>query len=347
MADPTEAQILRALATLADPDGGGDIVASGRVGGLSLRGGKVAFTLAATPETAPALEQLRAAAEAAVRAVPGIVAVTAVLTAERAAPAEPAAPPRLLGQIGAVIAVASGKGGVGKSTTAVNLALSFRAMGLATGLLDADLFGPSLPLMLGIEGQPEEAAALQPVYRHGLACMSLGFLVPPDAPVVWRGPMVAGAVEQLMRDVAWGPLDVLVVDLPPGTGDTQLTLAQRARLAGAVIVSTPQDLALIDAAKALVMFRKVEVPVLGIVENMSSYVCPNCGHEAHLFGHGGARAEAERLGVPFLGEVPLDIAIRQGGDEGNPIVLAQPDGPHARAYRAIAEKVWAEVAPKA
>jgi len=341
MADPTEAQILRALATLDDPDGGGDIVARGRVAGLSLRAGRVTFALAATPDTAAALEDLRARAEAVVRAIPGIASVTATLTAER--PAPEAAPPRLLNQIRAVIAVASGKGGVGKSTTAVNLALSFAAMGLSTGLLDADLFGPSLPRMLGIEGQPPEAATLQPVACHGLACMSIGFLVPPDAPVVWRGPMVAGAIEQLMRDVAWGPLDVMVIDLPPGTGDTQLTLSQRAALAGAVIVSTPQDIALIDAAKGLAMFRKVGVPVLGIIENMSTYVCPNCGHEAHLFGHGGARAEAERLGVPFLGELPLDIAIRVGGDEGRPIVLTDPAGPHAQAYRAIAERLWQAV----
>jgi ATP-binding protein involved in chromosome partitioning len=244
------------------------------------------------------------------------------------------------------VAVASGKGGVGKSTTAVNLALALKGMGLSVGMFDADIFGPSQPRLLGVSGaQPtsNDGQSMDPVEAYGLKVMSIGFLVPEDTPVVWRGPMVMGALEQMMRQVQWGELDILIVDMPPGTGDTQLTMTQRVPLTGAVIVSTPQDIALLDARKGLNMFRQVNVPVLGIIENMSYYRCPSCGHEAHIFGHGGAKFEAVRLSTDFLGELPLDIDIRTTSDEGRPIVASQPTSPHAQAYRDIAEKLWDKV----
>jgi ATP-binding protein involved in chromosome partitioning len=300
------------------------------------------------------MEPVRAAAEAAARAVPGVISATVVLTAHRAeaataarpaAPRGPAGPgPMLLSDVRAIIAVASGKGGVGKSTTAVNLAVALAADGLKVGLLDADIYGPSLPQMLGTRERPRsEGQRITPLSRWGLKAMSIGFLVEEETPMIWRGPMVMGALEQMLRDVAWGELDVLVVDMPPGTGDAQLTMSQRVPLAGAVIVSTPQDIALLDARKGLNMFRKVDVPVLGVIENMSYHVCSNCGHVEHIFSHGGARAEAERMGTDFLGELPLHIAIRETSDGGRPIVVSAPDSEHAKAYRAIADKVWAKL----
>jgi ATP-binding protein involved in chromosome partitioning len=283
-----------------------------------------------------------------------------VLTAQKADPN--AAPPRQAGTgpaggpnaaggkmlvpgVKAIVAVASGKGGVGKSTTATNLALALAVQGLKVGMMDADIYGPSQPRMMGISGRPNspDGKTLTPMTNFGVKCMSMGFLVPEDTPMIWRGPMVMGALEQMLRDVAWGELDILVVDMPPGTGDAQLTMSQRVPLAGAVIVSTPQDIALLDARKGLNMFRKVDVPVLGIIENMSFHICSNCGHREEIFGHGGARREAEKLGVEFLGEVPLHIAIRETSDAGTPIVMSQPDGEHAKAYRAIAAKIWAKV----
>jgi ATP-binding protein involved in chromosome partitioning len=247
--------------------------------------------------------------------------------------------------MGAVVAVASGKGGVGKSTTAVNIALALSQAGRRTGILDADIYGPSLPMMLGISEKPDspDGKRLSPIERFGLKCMSIGFMVPADTPMIWRGPMVMGALEQMMGDVDWGELDILIVDMPPGTGDAQLTMAQRVALAGAIIVSTPQDLALLDARRGLNMFRRVEVPVLGIVENMSYFLCPHCGERSDIFTHGGARRAAAQMQVDFLGEIPLDMAIREGSDAGRPIVAADPDSPHAAAYRAIAEKIWAKV----
>jgi len=243
------------------------------------------------------------------------------------------------------VAVASGKGGVGKSTTAVNLALALKGLGLAVGLLDADIYGPSQPRMLGISGRPSspDGKTLSPMENYGIKCMSMGFLVPEDTPTIWRGPMVMGALQQMLRDVAWGELDVLVVDLPPGTGDAQLTMSQQVPLTGAVIVSTPQDIALLDARKGLNMFRRVDVPVFGIIENMSYFICPHCQGRSDIFSHGGARAEAEKLGVDFLGEIPLDMAIRETSDGGRPIVVSQPDSPHSQVYRAIAAKVWEKV----
>jgi len=358
------AAVRAALARVRDPATGRDIVAAGMLGGVSAREGSVQVELAVPRESAGQHEPLRAAAEEAARAVPGVLSATAVLTAHRggeagaaAAPApgaapgpgprgERAAPAMLLQDVGAVIAVASGKGGVGKSTTAVNLAVALAARGLRVGLLDADVYGPSLPTMLGAGlgagARPRaEGGRLHPVEAWGLKAMSIGFLVDQETPMVWRGPMVMGALEQMMSQVEWGPLDVMVVDMPPGTGDTQLTMSQRVALRGAVIVSTPQDVALIDARRGIRMFEKVSVPVLGLIENMSTFHCPNCGHESHPFGHGGARAEAGRLGVEFLGELPLTLSIREHADAGRPVVLAAPDSPEAAAYRAIAERVWA------
>jgi ATP-binding protein involved in chromosome partitioning len=299
-----------------------------------------------------------------VLALPGVTSVTAVLTAERAAggaprpaagPAPRSQPPQGhdsrggLPGIGAIVAVASGKGGVGKSTTSVNVALALARLGQRVGLLDADIYGPSQPRMLGITGKPRspDGKKLLPMENYGVRVMSMGFLVDEDAPMIWRGPMVQSALQQMLGDVAWGELDVLVVDLPPGTGDAQLTMAQRVPLAGAVIVSTPQDIALLDARKALNMFRKVDVPVFGIVENMSYFVCPSCGHRSEIFSHGGARATAERYGVDFLGEIPLDLAIREDTDAGRPPVVSQPDGPQAAAYLTVARKVIEKLAPAA
>jgi len=367
MAGLSENAVMEALGQVHDPDRGKDIVALGMIQGLVIRDGNVGFSIEVDPARGLGFEPVRKAAEGAVLAIKGVVSVTAVLTAERApgspaggAAAQPGPPPgpppgpgaqatpqprkALAPGVKSIIAVASGKGGVGKSTTAVNLALALHAAGHSVGLLDADVYGPSMPRMLGIEGQPTvHNEILSPMTGHGIKAMSMGFLVDEETPMIWRGPMVMGALEQMLRDVDWGELDVMVVDMPPGTGDAQLTMAQRVPLAGAVIVSTPQDIALLDARKGLNMFRKVDVPVLGIIENMSMYVCPKCGHEAHIFGHGGARKEAERLGIDFLGEIPLDIEIRETSDGGRPIVTSNPDSPHAKAYRSIAEQIWAKL----
>ena len=327
------------------------------VSGVIIKNGNVGFTIEVDPERGPQLEPLRKAAEQAVSAISGVLSVTAVLTAQRDAAPNAGGPPPgagasgqasgkpLLPDVKAIVAVASGKGGVGKSTTAANIALALHAGGRQVGILDADIYGPSLPTMLGIHGRPmsPDGEVLIPMERHGVKAMSIGFMVAPDTPMIWRGPMVMGALEQMMRDVQWGALDVLIVDMPPGTGDAQLTMAQRVPLAGAVIVSTPQDLALIDARKGLNMFRKVDVPVLGIVENMSYFLCPHCGERSDIFTHGGARKTAAELGIDFLGEIPLDMAIRETSDAGHPIVAAAPDSGHALAYRAIADQIWAKV----
>jgi ATP-binding protein involved in chromosome partitioning len=359
----TEQQILAALATVTDPDRAADIVSLGMVSGVAIRDGNVAFSIEVAPARAARLEPLREAAERAVDAVPGVLSVTAVLTAEsaprgraappapgpaaaRAAPAAGNRPQRgAVPGIGAIIAVASGKGGVGKSTVAANLALALSGLGRKVGVLDADIYGPSMPRMLGISGRPRsrDGKRLEPMQNYGLAVMSMGFLVPEDTPMIWRGPMVMSALQQMLREVEWGELDVMVVDMPPGTGDAQLTMAQQVPLAGAVIVSTPQDIALLDARKGLNMFRKVDVPVLGIIENMSYFICPHCGGRSEIFSHGGARREAAALGTEFLGEVPLDLAIRETSDSGRPITISEPHSPHAAVFRQIAARVWDKV----
>jgi ATP-binding protein involved in chromosome partitioning len=355
----TKDAVLAELRGLAVPGRAGDPVSLGMVSDIVLLDGRVMFSISVPAADAPAMEPLRKAAEERVKALPGVTRAMVALTAEVAAAAAPpphahAHPPRAAAApaakpgvpgVGAIIAVASGKGGVGKSTTAVNLALALQADGLRVGMLDADIYGPSLPRLLGLSGRPEvvEGRLLKPLEAYGLKAMSMGFLVEEETPMIWRGPMVISALTQMLREVLWGELDVLVVDMPPGTGDAQLTMAQQVPLAGAVIVSTPQDLALIDARKGLNMFRRVEVPVLGIVENMSYFIAPDTGKRYDIFGHGGARREAERLGVPFLGEVPLEMAIRESSDAGRPIVAGEPNGPHAAAYRAIAQKAWAGV----
>ena len=342
MAAVTEQQVLDALRTVNEPERGRDIVSLGMVSGIAVRDGNVGFAIEVDPRKGPAMEPVRKAAEAAVQKLAGVLSVAAVLTAERpAAAAKPLVP-----GVRAIVAVASGKGGVGKSTTAANLALGLRRLGRKVGVLDADIYGPSMPRMLGISGRPttEGGRTLTPLENYGVKCMSMGFLVPEDTPMIWRGPMVMSAIQQMLRDVAWGELDILVVDMPPGTGDAQLTLAQQVPLTGAVIVSTPQDIALLDARRGLNMFRKVDVPVFGIVENMSYFLCPHCGARSEIFSHGGARREAERLGTEFLGEVPLDIAIRETSDGGQPIVVSQAESPHAKLYLRIAERVWAKTA---
>ena len=374
MAQMTETDILAALATVRDSQTGKNVVEAGLIEGVALRAGHVSFTIEVPPERGPTSEPLRKACEDAVSRLPGILSVTAVLTAHRergaaptrrvttparsnpdahaghnhaghnhgAQPAGGAPTPRAAGVEGvtSIIAVASGKGGVGKSTVAVNLALGLSKLGLKVGLLDADIYGPSVPRLLSIRDKPvANGKKLLPMEKFGIKAMSIGFLVDEDTPMIWRGPMVMGALTQMLTDVEWAPLDVLVVDMPPGTGDAQLTLAQRVPLKGAVIVSTPQDIALIDARKGLAMFRKTEVPVFGIVENMSTFICPNCGHESHIFGHGGARETALTLGVDFLGEIPLVGSIRETSDAGTPIVASQPDSPEAAAFLAVAAKV--------
>ena len=345
MAEPTEAALLQALRALPDPSGRGDIVSAGRVDSLSARNGLVHLALLADRQSAPAMEAVRERAEQALARVPGVLNATAVLTAHRAA-APPPAPVAagLLPQVRHIVAVASGKGGVGKSTVAVNLAVALAQAGHRVGLLDADIYGPSLPTMLGMSGRPElRGERMLPVAVWGLQAMSIGLLVDPDTAMVWRGPMVMSALQQLLGQVEWGALDVMVLDMPPGTGDAQLTIAQKLKLSGAVIVSTPQDVALMDARRGVRMFEKTSVPVLGLVENMSFFCCPECGHRAELFGHGGARLEAERLRVEFLGEVPLLLAIRQSGDAGTPVVASAPDSPAGQAFAALAERVWAKL----
>ncbi len=357
MAGVSEQEILDALAKVTEPETGKDIVSAGMIQGLQTKDGHVAFAIEVDPTRGAELEPMRKLAEEVVYDLKGVISATVVLTAERAAEAppppgpgvgEPGGPvpkmgtPELLPGVTSIVAVASGKGGVGKSTTAVNVALGLAAAGRRVGLLDADIYGPSMPRMMGITGQPSSSDGqnLDALENYGVKVMSMGFLVEEDTPMIWRGPMVQSALEQMMRDVNWGDLDVMIIDMPPGTGDAQLTMAQRVPLTGAIIVSTPQDIALLDARRGLNMFRKVDVPVLGLIENMSYFTCPHCGERSDIFSHGGAKSEAERLGMDFLGEIPLHMSIRETSDGGNPIVVSDPESEHAKAYRAIADKVW-------
>ncbi|HLH10743.1 MAG TPA: Mrp/NBP35 family ATP-binding protein [Methylovirgula sp.] len=346
----TEQEVLNVLRSVPGPDGKTPLPESGAIAGLTIRDGKVYLSIAVAPERAAALEDMRGRAERALRTLPGVATALVSLTSQKAPPETRVGPgrrPSVAGTIGIpgvarIIAVASGKGGVGKSTTAVNLALALQALGWRIGVLDCDIYGPSLPRLLDLRSQPQvEDRRIQPLHAYGVKAMSIGFMIDENEPVVWRGPMVMAAVQQMLRDVNWGELDCLVVDMPPGTGDAQLTLAQNVALAGAVIVSTPQDLALVDARRGIAMFNKVDVPVLGIVENMSYFLCPHCGGRSDIFAHGGARHEAERLGVPFLGEVPLALGIRETSDAGRPIVVAEPQSGHAAAYRDIAAQIRA------
>jgi ATP-binding protein involved in chromosome partitioning len=353
--------VLGALGKIPSPDGSA-LPATGKLSEIVAGDdGKVFFSITVDASALKQWEDTRIRAESAVRALPGVKSVMIALTAERAGGAQPRPPQRAPGGaragtapgapsapspagipgVGAIIAVASGKGGVGKSTTAVNLALGLRDLGLKTGILDADIYGPSMPKLLAIRERPQTIGGnrLKPIERHGMPVMSIGFLIEEETPMIWRGPMVMSALTQMLREVEWGTLDVMVVDMPPGTGDAQLTMAQQVPLKGAVIVSTPQDLALIDARRGIAMFRRVNVPVLGIVENMSTFICPHCGTRTDIFGHGGARAEAERLGVPFLGEVPLDMSIRENSDAGAPVVASAPHSANAQIYRDIAARV--------
>ena len=351
MPTPTREAVLSALGRIALPDGR-DIVSAGLVRALHLEDGAARFVMEVDPADAERLRPVRDAAEAALKSLDGIGKASVLMTAHSAkappdlAPRRPAAPagPQPVPGVDRILAVGSGKGGVGKSTLAANLAVALAAEGRRAGLLDADVYGPSQPRMLGLSGRPAspDGKTMIPLRNHGVAAMSMGLMVDEGQAVIWRGPMLMSALQQMMMQVAWGGLDVLVVDLPPGTGDVQMTLSQKFALTGAVIVSTPQDVALIDARKAIDMFAKLKVPVLGLVENMSTHVCSNCGHEEHVFGHGGVAREAERLGVPLLAEIPLHIDIRTASDEGTPVVAAAPDSPRARAFRDLARRLVAD-----
>jgi ATP-binding protein involved in chromosome partitioning len=346
--------VIAALAGITGPDGTTPLPSSGALSEIVIHQGKVYFSIAVDPAKAQGAEALRKAAEDAVKAIPDIAGAMVTLTAEKPKGSAPTAPPQpgpraqaattQSGPPGVrhIIAVASGKGGVGKSTTACNLALGFAAQGLRVGVLDADIYGPSMPKLFGIRGRPKikTGRTLIPMEGYGCKVMSIGFLVEEDTAMIWRGPMVISALNQMLREVDWGDLDVLVVDMPPGTGDAQLTMSQSVPLAGAVIVSTPQDLALIDARRGVAMFQKVNVPILGVIENMSYFLCPSCGTRSNIFGHGGARDEATRIGVPFLGEIPLHMEIRENADGGTPVVVTAPDSSHSKAYRAIAASIW-------
>jgi ATP-binding protein involved in chromosome partitioning len=354
MTELSRETVLSALSGIVDPLSGKNVVEAGMIEGLTVEDGHVGFVVEVDPARGAKAEPLRQICEDAVKALPGVKKVGAVLTAHRneEVPQSPhakhepkRAPPAGLPGVKAIIAVASGKGGVGKSTVSVNLALALAAQGLKAGVLDADIYGPSIPKLLGLtEELKEKDGLVQPIEKFGIKAMSIGLMIDEDTPMIWRGPMVQNAIQQMLRQVEWAPLDVLVVDLPPGTGDAQLAIVQSVPLKGAVIVSTPQDLALLDARKALAMFRTTHVPILGMIENMSGFVCPHCGKTSDIFGQGGAKVVAERLNVPFLGAVPLDLAIRETSDAGAPIVATRPESPQAAVFHLIARDVAAKIA---
>ena len=349
MAKLTEEIILKALSTVQDPSQGNDIVALNLVTAIQIKDTNISFALQVPSHRGPAMEPVRRAAEQVALQIEGVTSATVMVTAHATnetvqAPEESPTLSRekiLESKVRRFVAVASGKGGVGKSTTAVNLAVALQLEGIRVGLLDADVYGPSQPRMLGVSGRPAAAGGdmVKPLENYGVKLMSMGLLVPDDTAMIWRGPMVQSALTQMLDAVAWGVLDVIIIDLPPGTGDIQISLAQQVKLAGAIVVSTPQDIALLDVVKALTMFEKAEVPVLGMIQNMALWQCPDCGRTDHIFGDGGAAREAKKRGIELLGEIPLSLAVRAASDAGTPIVVAEPQSAQAKTYREIAKKL--------
>tara|TARA_R110002096_G_scaffold189191_29_gene369534 strand:- start:483 stop:1577 length:1095 start_codon:yes stop_codon:yes gene_type:complete len=357
----TRDAVLDVLKTVKDPIRGNDLVSAGMVRALTVSDGAVRFVLEIDPARAKKMEETRAEAEAKIKSLAGVVSVAIVMTAHTVAtpppdlkgsghkggghghaPAKATGPEKIPG-VARILAIASGKGGVGKSTVAANLATALAAEGRKVGLLDADVYGPSQPRMLGVSGRPAspDGKTILPLRNHGVTLMSLGLMTQEDEAVVWRGPMLMGALQQMLFQVQWGALDVLIVDLPPGTGDVQMTLAQKSQVDGAIIVSTPQDIALLDARKGIDMFNRLGTPIIGLIENMSTHICSNCGHEEHIFGHGGVAREAEKLGVPLLAEIPLHLDIRTASDGGAPIVVSKPASTQAQAFRNLAKALIA------
>ncbi|MDO8445783.1 MAG: iron-sulfur cluster carrier protein ApbC [Deltaproteobacteria bacterium] len=339
----TEQEVLNALKSVMDPDLNRDVVSLGFIKDMKIDGSTVSFKLELTTPACPLKAQLKAASEEAVRKISGVEEVVVDITS-KVVPHRVEEKGDILPGVKNIVAISSGKGGVGKSTVSVNLAVALAKCGARVGLLDTDIYGPSIPIMMGVTDKPEiRGQKMVPIEKYGVSLMSLGFLVPEDTAVIWRGPMVMKAVEQLLTDVDWGDLDYMIIDLPPGTGDVQLTLVQKVPLSGAVIVTTPQDVALLDVVRGINMFRKVNVPILGIVENMSFFQCPHCGERTDIFSHGGGEAAAKKQEVPFLGELPIDPEIRVGGDSGRPIVVEDPKSPQSRIFMEIAGKLAAKV----